>query len=105
MEAFEVVQAWASKGAQKLGDAASGDGGKETRSVVEPLIGKGDFAANANDVKAKFEKFATLDGPVGGDSTDPNKKFDQSDAWLALANDDNDEHFNNFVSEELKLLP
>jgi hypothetical protein len=102
VRAMQVVKAWASKGAKKLGDAANANfltGGTETKKVVKGLLGRGDFSSNANDIKAKFERLENLEGPIGGDASDNNKKYDASEAWKKLEKDD--KHYQNFVSDIL----
>ncbi|KAL9615936.1 MAG: hypothetical protein Q9160_009136 [Pyrenula sp. 1 TL-2023] len=99
VDAMRIVKDWASHGAEKLGDAASNNPltGRETKGVIQALLDKGNFNDNARDVKAKFERLNNLEGPIGGDSTDLGKKYDRSDAWKALKDDANSEHFNNFL--------
>ncbi|KAL9110256.1 MAG: hypothetical protein Q9227_005163 [Pyrenula ochraceoflavens] len=97
--AMKIVKDWASHGAEKLGDAANNNplAGRETKGVAQALLDKGNFNNNAKDVKAKFELLNNLEGPIGGESTDPDKKYDRSDAWKALQDDASSDHFNNFL--------
>jgi hypothetical protein len=103
IDAVKACKDMASQAASKLGDAASDNPlvTSRTKELVQPLLGgdnQDEFKENMLDIKAKMEKFAQLEGPIGGDVTDPNKKYDRSDAWINLATDPNAQHFNNFVS-------
>lgn len=98
IDAVEIVKGWALRGSQKLGDTLSKNPftGTETKKVVNMFLSK-DYETKAASVKRDFDVLTLLDGPIGGDSTDPNRMFDASDAWAALANDPDVKHWENFV--------
>ncbi|RYP49894.1 hypothetical protein DL769_011026 [Monosporascus sp. CRB-8-3] len=97
IDSVESAKKWANRATSKIGDSVDiiPGHGKATKDAIRPLLGSGDYATAAKDVRDRFKKVADLDGPIGkgGDALG---RYDGSQAWRDLEISDN--HHFNFVS-------
>ncbi|SPO03137.1 uncharacterized protein DNG_05819 [Cephalotrichum gorgonifer] len=95
-ETVHIVKAWADRGAKKIDDSISFNPliGQATKDALKPLIGRGNYKDNAKDIRDKFKKLATLEGPIGKDG-DARGRYEQSNAWKSLQ--ENNDHYLDFV--------
>ncbi|KAH8693475.1 hypothetical protein GQ44DRAFT_635012 [Phaeosphaeriaceae sp. PMI808] len=93
IDAVNTAKKWASQGSEKL-KFSKGIFGLPLKFALIPLLNMGKYSDNADDVIAKFDELAKIEGPIGK-TADASGRYTASKAWKDAIN--TDEGYKNFI--------